>query len=163
MKQLIAFLLLSSTMLAQMDFGTPGKDTPLPEVIQGLARTITVKHFPEVNHPIQIQDNYYWKHATAIYSEESQVTIIEFGAYLFYNDKWNLRQKYPIKEFDKFFGTKGEILLQAQPYVWAKNWRVGDSLYGGWALWYFIGITPDGKPVCGYQTIYTTSDLLTSK
>ncbi|PQB03520.1 hypothetical protein [Aureitalea marina] len=165
MRQLILYLFIITSAIsqAQVNYGTPSPETPLPEVINKLERKLLVEHFPKVNHPVQIESNYYWKHATVIYSKEGPVTIVEFGAYLYYNDQWNLRQQYPIKDFDKFFGTKNEQLLQGQPYVWTENWRVGDSLFGGWALWYFIGLTPEGDRICGYQTIHTTSNLLTSK
>lgn len=165
MRQLlsIAFLLLLQALTAQTHYGTPGTDTPLPEILNGLRKAIDVEHLPKINHPIQIDKTYYWKHATAILSQESPVTIIEFGAYLYYNDQWNLRQKYPLKDLGRFFGLKNKTLLQAQPYVWTENWRTGDQLFGGWAMWYFIGLTPEGEKVCGYQTIHTTDQLLTSK
>ncbi|MEM7085038.1 MAG: hypothetical protein AAF489_02585 [Bacteroidota bacterium] len=164
MKSICTFiLLLSSTLfMAQSDYGTPTNE-PLPEKIQNLPRSIDVLHFPKENDPIKIGNRYYWKHMTSILCKESDITITEYGAYVFYNGKWNLRRVYPIKELDKTFGTKKQKMNQAEPYTWTKNYRIGDQLFGGWALWYFIGTTPDGVLVCGYETINTTSNLLTSK
>ncbi|MEL6812016.1 MAG: hypothetical protein AAFP76_11825 [Bacteroidota bacterium] len=155
-------LLVTGTLLGQRDFGTP-TDEPLPEKLQDLRRAIEVIQFPKENDPIQIGDEYYWKHMTSILCKESEIKIIEYGAYLFYNGKWNLRRSYPLKELDKTFGTKKQVMKQAEPYTWAKNYRIDKNLYGGWALWYFIGTTPDGETICGYETIHTTSHLLTSK
>lgn len=156
-------LLLSSTLLmAQSDYGRPTNE-PLPEKIQNLKRSIEVLHFPKENDPVKIDDTYYWKHMTSILCKESDITIIEYGAYIFYNGQWNLRQIYALKELDKTFGTKKQKMNQAEPYTWPKNYRTGDQLFGGWALWYFIGKTPSGEIVCGYETINTTSNLLTSK
>ena len=51
-------------------------------------------------------------------------------------------------------------MLQAQPYTWANNWRVGNQLFGGWAMWYFIGINDDGEKICGFEKINTTNKLI---
>ncbi len=155
----IILLFLSQLSLSQVTYTTP-EDGVLPEKIEHLKVGIEVIHFPKENDPIKIKDKYYWKHATAILSKNSDVTITEFGAYLYYNDQWNLRKSYDLKDLDKNFGTHKQVLKQGEPYVWAKNWRVDKTLFGGWALWYFIGINEDGHTVCGYATIHTTSNLL---
>lgn len=151
-----------SPLTAQVDYGTPPEGL-IPEKLKDLPRLIEVQHFPKINDPVKIKDTYYWKHATAIMSKESEIEIIEYGAYLYYNNTWNLRKSYALKELDKNFGTKKQKLLLGQPYTWNDNWRVDNRLFGGWALWYFIGKTPNGTLVCGYQTIHTTSNLLQPK
>lgn len=161
MKTKITLLLLLFLQIsfAQVNYGTP-KESELPEKLQGLKVSIDVMHFPKENDPIKIKDKYYWKHATGILSKESDVTITEFGAFLYYNNQWNLRKSYDLKDLDKNFGTKKQVMLQGEPYVWSKNWRVDNRLFGGWAMWYFIGTNADGETVCGYETINTTSNLL---
>lgn len=144
---------------AQRDFGTPVNDE-LPQKLKELRIAIEVTNFPKQIDPVQIKDTYYWKHNTAILCKESEIQIIEYGAYLFYNDQWNLRKSYPLKEFNKSFGTKKQVIKQAQPYTWVNNWRVDTNLYAGWAMWYFIGVTKDGEKICGYQKIETTDKLL---
>ena len=156
------FILVSLTGFSQRDWTGPTGNEPLPEKLQNIRRAISVNHFPKENDPIQINDRYYWKHATAILCKESAITITEYGAYLFYDGKWNLRKIYPLKELDKTFKTKKQQLLQAEPYTWTDNWRVDNNLYGGWAMWYFIGKTADGEIVCGYEPIHTTSNLLSN-
>lgn len=150
--------LLSLGGYSQSNYGTPPEGL-IPDKLKDLPRSIEVKHFPEVNDPVKIDDTYYWKHATAVLSKENPVEILEYGAYLYYNNQWNLRRSYPLKEL-KSFGIKDQKMLQAHPYVWTENWRVGDDLFGGWAMWYFIGQTPEGKKVCGYGKIHTTDKLL---
>jgi hypothetical protein len=152
-------LLVFQCVLSQIDYGIPKQDE-LPEKLLNIRKAIDVIHFPKENDPIKIKNQYYWKHMTSILCKESQITIIEYGAYLFYNDKWNLRKSYPLKELDKAFGTKKQQMLQAQPYTWANNWRIDNKLFGGWALWYFIGKTKDDEIICGYETIYTTNNIL---
>jgi hypothetical protein len=159
--KLVILLLIITTQHAtsQINYGTPPKDA-IPEKLSNLKVAIDVIHFPKENDPIKIDDTYYWKHSTAILCKESEIKIIEYGAYLYYNDKWNLRQSYPLKDLDKTFGTKKQMMLQAQPYVWVNNWRTDKNLYGGWAMWFFIGIDKNGVTVCGYESINTTNNLL---
>ncbi len=156
---LILCLFISQYTFSQVTYGTPKNET-LPKKIKYLKRAIQVNHFPEEVHPIKHNDSFYWKHNTAILSETSNVEIIEYGAYIYYNDTWNLRRTYPIEDFDNTFGTSQNKLQQAQPYTFVNNWRVANQLFGGWAMWYFIGKTENGDLVCGYQKINTTNNLL---
>ncbi|MFP2997463.1 hypothetical protein ABN763_16215 [Spongiivirga sp. MCCC 1A20706] len=150
----------SITLNAQRDWTGPTGNETLPNKLEGLERAIEVIHFPKQNDPIKIDNTYYWKHMTSILCKQSDITISEYGAYLFYDGKWNLRKSYPLKELDKTFGTKKQKMKQAEPYTWVKNWRVDNNLFGGWAMWYFIGKDSTGKTVCGYETINTTNNLL---
>ncbi|MCW5518656.1 hypothetical protein J1N09_02310 [Aureitalea sp. L0-47] len=161
MKGLIHITIFMFVHLAfcQADYGTPTNED-LPEILDGKRRIIEVMHFPKINDPVKIDDRYFWKHATAILCKESEITITEYGAYLYYNNTWNLRKKYPLKDLDKTFGTAKAFMEQGEPYTWAENWRVDNRLFGGWALWYFIGTTKEGEVVCGYETIHTTSNVL---
>ncbi|WP_378178912.1 hypothetical protein [Aquimarina sp. SS2-1] len=161
MKRIIILLLLtySISLSAQINYGIPINDE-LPEKLKSLRKVIEVNNFPKTIDPIKINDRYYWKHNTTILCKQSEIKIIEYGAFLFYNNQWNLRKTYPLKELNKNFGTKKEVMKQSEPYTWAKNWRSDNLLYGGWAMWYFIGITKDGETVCGYEKIETTDKLL---
>ena len=157
MKSFLTAICVLSTMTAwcQSTYETPPENS-LPKKLLEYPSGIEVVNFPKENHPIKIKNNYYWKHATTILCQESDVTITEYGAYLYYNGTWNLRRTYPLNELDKSFGTTNQVMLQGQPYVWANNWRVGKKLFGGWAMWYFIGKTSTGDTICGYGTINTT-------
>lgn len=162
MKQLLTLCLCLCTIAsasAQVDYGTPPQEA-IPAKLKNIRIAIDVLHFPKKTDAIKIKDLYYWKHITSILCTESEVTITEFGAYIFYNDQWNLRQTYPIQDLDDVFDTKQQRMLQAQPYTWTNNYRSGDTLFAGWALWYFIGETPSGESICGYETIYTSDVLL---
>jgi len=155
----ILFVFIVNCLLAQTNYGTPTNEA-LPEKLQNLKKEIVVQNFPKIIDPIKIKGSYYWKHNTLLFSKESSIKIIELGAYLFYNGKWHLRKSYSLKNLDKNFGTKRQKLLQAQPYTWNNNWRIGKQLYGGWAMWYFIGINENGEKICGYEKIHTTSNLI---
>lgn len=154
-KALYLILLCTTGLFAQIQYGTPQEDQ-LPEALTQYPRVLQVDHFPREVHPIKIDADYYWKHNTVVMSPQEEVQLVEFGAYVYYNDQWNLRKKYDLKDFDKLFGAKKQKMLAAHPYTWNDNWRVGPSLFDGWALWYFIGKTESGQLVCGYQKLYTT-------
>ena len=155
----ICLFLVACSTKGQVSSGTP-EENQIPEKLQNIRRAIEVQNFPKKNDPVKIKDTYYWKHATSILCKESDITITEYGAYLFYNDSWNLRKSYPLKELNKNFGTKKYVLKHSEPYTWEKNYRTDKQLFGGWALWYFIGTTASGETVCGYSTIHTTTNLL---
>lgn len=162
MKTIISLLWIlgaTCTSTSQVNYGTPPEGL-IPEKINGIPRNIEVVHFPKINDPIKIDQTYYWKHLTSIVCKTSEVTITEYGAYLYYNDQWNLRKSYPLKELNKNFGTKNQKMNQAEPYTWPKNYRTGAENFGGWALWYFIGTNSNGDTICGYETVHTTSNLL---
>jgi hypothetical protein len=162
MKFLITFIIsffFSISIYSQINYGTPN-EKDIPENLQKLDQKIIVKNYPKIINPIKIKNRYYWKHNTLIFSKDSKIKIIEFGAYLYYNNKWNLRKKYSLKDFNKNFGTKKQVLLKAQPYTWNNNWRTSSKLFGGWAMWYFIGLTENGNTVCGYEMIHTTNNLM---
>lgn len=135
----------------------------LPEALQNLPRLIDVAHFPEEVHPIEDAERaglYHWKHNTAVVCTSAEINILEFGAYIYYSDQWNLRVKYLPKDMDKIFRTKKALMLQAQPYTFVDNWRSGTQVSPGWAMWYFIGKTKQGERVCGYKELYTTAKIL---
>lgn len=155
----LTILLISIKCASQIKYGTP-TEQDLPEKLKNLKRDLVVKNYPKIIDPIKIKDRYYWKHNTMIFSKTDKVTIIEYGAYLFYNNKWNLRKSYPLKELNKNFNTKKEVLEKAQPYTWNNNWRTDSRLFGGWAMWYFIGTNSSGEKICGYEMIHTTINLI---
>lgn len=155
----LTLLLISVKCISQIKYGTP-TEKDIPEKLQNLQRTIVVKNYPKIIDPIKIKDRYYWKHNTMIFTKAEKVTITEYGAYLFYNNKWNLRKSYPLKELNKNFDTKKQVLEKAQPYTWKNNWRTDSRLFGGWAMWYFIGTNSSGETVCGYEMIHTTNNLI---
>ena len=152
-----SFIFFSS--LSQVKYGKPTIED-VPKKLKKLNRKIIVQNFPKIINPIKIKNKFYWKHNTVIFSKENEIKITEFGAYIYYNDKWNLRKIYALKYLDKNFGTRKQVLQKAQPYTWNDNWRTDTRLFGGWALWYFIGITEKGETVCGYEIINTTNNLI---
>ncbi len=139
---------------------------PLPNKFDGLEKGIDVSHYPSpVYASIDPDDpyTYCWKHNTTLLSEKEEITVLEGGAYIFYNDKWNLRVEYDAKDFCKLFKIKNQKMKAGEPYTFPKNWRKDKKLYGGWAMWYVIGKTKDGKKVFGIGKLDTVGELYPKK
>ena len=161
MRIAVLIALLCSSLCCFSQYGDPtGK--PLPERLADLENTLVVNHFPLVVHPFQDQKDttvYHWKHSTSVLSLEDDIIITEFGAYIFYNGKWNERVVYGPKDMDKIFKTKKARLMKGQPYTFKDNWRTGSNVFGGWAMWYFIGIDSKGNKVAGWGVLETTDQI----
>lgn len=137
-------------------------DAPLPKKFDGLPQSITIQHFPDplfATTDAAESGIYFWKHNTTVLSETEELQIEEFGAYIFYNEQWNLRVSYDAKQFDRWFGTKKGKLKAGQPYTFAENWRRDTRLIGGWAMWYVIGINAASERVCGIGKLETIGEL----
>lgn len=160
MKACITILLCLTALW--LDAQSPG-ETPLPPKLDSLKAGIIVHHFPSKVYATTDADQkkyaFFWKHNTSILSEAMDVQVLECGAYLFYNSRWNLRISYTSKDFARLFDCPGGKLKKGQPYTFTDNWRTDNRLSGGWALWYVIGEQPDGKRVFGARALETVGEL----
>jgi hypothetical protein len=135
---------------------------PFPSKFDGLDSVIWVEHFPSPVYASTDPDegnNYIWKHNSSIMSPVVDLQVEEGGAYIFYNDMWNLRVSYSAKEFSNLFHIPKGRMKAGQVYTFPDNWRYDSSLIGGWAMWYVIGQTPDGKRVYGVGKLDTVGAL----
>lgn len=142
--------------------GQSPQEAPLPEKFKGLEPLIVVDHFPspvyaskDSNEP----NTYFWKHTTTLFSSNEDITVQEGGAYIFYNQQWNLRVTYNQKEFCEFFNISKYVMKAGEPYTFIENWRRDSRLIGGWAMWYVIGDTASGKRVYGIGKLDTAGSL----
>ena len=137
-------------------------DAPLPEKFKDLTEIVLVDNFP---NPVKATtyenepNKFFWKHTTTLLSLNENINIEEGGAYLFYNNQWNLRVAYKPKEFAKLFHIPKGEMKKGEPYTFVKNWRVGPELFGGWAMWYIIGRTDSGKQVFGVGRLDTVGEV----
>ena len=160
MKQLfcILFCIIYISAISQ----TP-QHAPLPEKFENLHRGLILNHFPSPvyasSDPSQQEYQYFWKHTTSVLSTDSDIEIIECGAYIFYNQQWNLRVTYSPKDFADLFDCPNAVIKQGQPYTFKDNWRTDNRLAGGWAMWYVIGKNKEGNKVLGYEKLETVGAL----
>ena len=161
MNQIFILILAFSTLAAAQQM----PDAPLPDKIQTGCEDLSVAHFPPVVHVSTDSDRpgvFLWKHNTSVISEDD-VTMVEFGAYIYYNDQWNHRVSYGPKEFAKWFKCTKAELKGGQPYTYNDNWRSQSQIFAGWALWYFIVKDERGEQRCGFQPLYTSDQLLSNQ
>ena len=161
--RLILFFSFFLLLNLQLDAQTP-LDAPLPDALQSLPKAIEVNHFPATVYASTDEErpdfSYFWKHNTSVLSSKSDLQIIECGAYIFYNNQWNLRVKYDSKQFEDLFNCPKGNMKQGQPYTFVDNWRTDKRLMGGWAMWYFIGNTASGEKVMGYGKLETAGEMI---
>jgi len=72
--------------------------------------------------------------------------VIGAGSYIWYSAAgWQANVKLAKKEFAQRFNCKGGILEKGKRYTFEKNYRYGDQLYGGDALWYVLAKDKEEK------------------
>ena len=150
------FLLLLLPFLANAQDPQHGA---LPSKFDGMEQKLLVNHFPSpvmaTTDPDEEEGSYFWKHTTTVLSPAETVELVEFGAYIYYNNQWNLRVSYPAKDFEKLFGGTKNKLKKGQPYTYPQNWRGDTNLRGGWAMWYFIAVNSSNDTVFGVGKLWT--------
>ncbi len=140
----------------------PAETAPLPEKLAVLPQKLQVAHFPSpvlASTDPEEPGTYFWKHNSTLFSPMEDATIIEGGAYIYYNDQWNLRVSMSAKDFSKLFGVPKGVMKAGQPYTFVDNWRRDTRLYGGWAMWYVIAELPSGEKICGVGKLDTVGKL----
>lgn len=155
-------LLISFWAITHLAAQSAAEESPLPEKLAELRQGLQVEHFP---NPVLASTDpdepgtYFWKHNSTLFSPTEEATIVEGGAYIYYNDQWNLRVSMSAKEFSKLYGVQKGIMKAGQPYTFVDNWRRDSRLYGGCAMWYVIAELPSGERVCGYGKLDTVGEL----
>lgn len=155
MKHIISYIILLLTCVLSAQ---SAEEAPLPEKFHGLKESLTINHFPSPVHASVDADRkgkYFWKHNSTVFSPTEDIEIIEGGAYIFYNDQWNLRVTYNAKDFAKLFDVPKAQMKAGEPYTFVENWRGDTRLVGGWAMWYVIGTTKSGQKVYGVGKLDT--------
>ena len=143
-------------------FAQDPQTAPLPEKFDEMEALLNVAHFPSpvlASTDPDEPDTYFWKHNTSLMSQTEDVEILEGGAYIFYNNQWNLRVAMSAKDFCKLYNIPKGKMKAGQPYTFVDNWRRDTRLVGGWAMWYVIGKTASGKKVYGVGKLDTVGKL----
>lgn len=160
---IIALLLSSFTCLKAQTVWT-NKSRLLPDQLRELPVGIIMSHDPNPCYPELIEGTYYWKHHTRATATDMDLTVVECGSYIWYDESgWHVNMKYSPEDFAKAFECPSAILKVKQTYTYQKNWRFGKQAYGGDALWYIIAKDKDGKLYKGYALIETESKVLNTK
>jgi hypothetical protein len=151
---LIFFLTLSATPSSFA--ADDAKPTSLEE-LDKLPVALKVVHSPTpalaTENDAKDRPKYRWWFQTTVSSVESDVTIVEFGAYHWLNDKWvfgNFTGKpFSGKDFSEWYSCPDAIIKEGKSFTDPTNWASGPKLVAGKARWYFIGVDKKGRRVKG--------------
>ena len=148
----------------------PDKSRILPEELREIPEAIFIMHSPNPNYPEpttkkdKTKFQYIWKHSTSVISPEKDLEIVKAGSFIWYSEKgWFRNVNFDKRDFIKRFNCPKGLIQAGKKYTYKKNYRFGDQLYGGDALWYVIAKDSEGKLFKGLSIIETEATLLTTK
>ena len=141
------------------------KDTALPEMLRNIPIGIEVNHSKEIVYAEfnekdpEKRGKYKWHYETTVKSTIEDLTIIEFGAYIWANKIWSQKTIYdrPFnkEEFAKWYSCSDGELIKGKEFTDFNNWNKGNTLDGKThkTLWYFIGVNKSGEKYKGTAEI----------
>jgi hypothetical protein len=163
-KHLIFFLILSNLSFAQKAWTNHSRI--LPDTLRKIPVAISLFHDPNPNFPILNDTNgnyegkYLWKHSTFVRSEIEDLEVLSAGSFIWYSEEgWQTNVQYDKEKFAEMFSCKNGILKKGKTYVFKQNYRFGDQLYGGDAMWYVLAKDKNGKIYKGFGIIETEDEL----
>jgi hypothetical protein len=107
---------------------------------------------------------YTWWYKTTVIAIDSDVTIVEFGAFAWMNGKWInggtfTGKPYSAKEFAEWYQCPKAVLKKGKTYSDPTNWSSDFVLRAGKMRWYFVGIDAKGNRVKGEAVIETKPEI----
>ena len=152
-------------MSAQAQETWSDKTRILPDALRKIPVAILITHSPNPIYPEKTDEKnapakYVWKHSTTILSPHRDLTIIEAGSFIWYDTTgWKKNMQYTKETFAKTFDCQNGLLQAGKTYIFKENYRWGNQLYGGDALWYVIAADEEGIRYKGIALIETESTL----
>jgi hypothetical protein len=147
--------------------GCSGRDQPVAENIDPKFQEITalpvglvVTHSP---NPVKARRGglsgtaYTWVFETSVTSVEEPVTVTEFGGFGWFEGRWVFANftgiPFTAEEFADWYSCPGAKVTPGRSFTDPTNWSGDATLRSGKALWYFVGVTSDGRRVKGEAVI----------
>ncbi|MBE9661800.1 hypothetical protein [Mucilaginibacter myungsuensis] len=160
----IIFFICALTASAQQ--GWTERSRLLPDQLRNIATGILVYHSPSPVYPEPNLDattpygKYVWKHSTYAMAQTEDLEVVAAGSYIWIKDKgWMPNMKLSKDEFADEFDCKDAMLKKGRIFTFKKNYRFGDAIYGGDALWFVIAKDKQGKLYKGYGLVETEGEL----
>ena len=142
------------------------KSRALPDDLRKLPEALYIMHDPNPNYPErtiaadETNAKYVWRHSTSVFSPDKDLQVIKAGSFIWYSaEGWKTNIVYSRRDFAKRFNCPNGQILKGVTYTFEKNYRYGDQLYGGDALWYVIAKDSSGTIYKGMGLIETESEL----
>ena len=141
------------------------KNRTLPDELRKVPVAIYIQHNPNPNYPELASEGedykYVWKHMTSVISPSKDLKVIKAGSYIWYSEEgWIKNVEYNKRTFAKRFDCPNGLLKAGSKFTFEKNYRYGNNLYGGDALWYVIASDSSGNIYKGMALIETEAELL---
>jgi hypothetical protein len=132
--------------------------------LEQLPDGITVVHEPETALATltkpgnKVRAKYTWWFKTTVSAVDSDVQIVEFGAFYHDGRQWVhggtfTGRPYAAQEFTEWYSCPDAILKKAESYPDPTNWFSGPTLRDGKVRWYYVGIDTTGRRVKGEAVI----------
>jgi hypothetical protein len=167
-KALLLLLFITTNLLSAQEVWTD-RSRILPDKLRQVPTLLTIIHTPNPNYPELVGESesefkYAWKHSTTICSPVATMKIVEAGSFIWYSPSgWVENVQFDKRETMKRFNCPNGVLQKDQCYTYEKNYRFGNDLYGGDALWYIIAKDANGNLVKGFGIIETEAELKTDQ
>ncbi|MGZ3754428.1 MAG: hypothetical protein ACXVAY_00495 [Mucilaginibacter sp.] len=142
----------------------------LPDQLRNIPDGVFIYHnptpvYPEINtDTINYPGKYIWKHSTYITSTVSGLRVVAAGSYIWYSAKgWIKNIVMDNAGFAERFNCRDGRLRKGKTYVFTKNYRFGDVIYPGDALWFVIVTDEKGNRYKGIALVETEGTLKQTK
>ena len=159
-------LLLLAPLIASAQDVWNDKTRVLPDKLRKVPEALIIRHTPNPNFPQESKETdeskaaYVWKHSTSVTALDEDLEVVEAGSFIWFSENgWYENVQLTKKEFAKKFNCPNGRLVKGETFVFDRNYRYGDQLYGGDALWYVIAKNADGQVFRGISILETESEL----
>lgn len=164
--QLLGLPLLFAACSVFWQDAQPPEPTPqgiTVEELDKLPEGIVVVHEPKtalatLSGKSERRAKYTWWYKTTITTKDEDVTIQEFGAFVWLDGKWVsvgtiTGKPYGRDEFAEWYKCPKGVLRKGEAYSDPTNWSSREELQAGKTRWYFIGVDAKGKRIKGEAVI----------
>lgn len=137
----------------------------LPDKLRLIPTTLTLHHSPNPKFPELVAEpnneaNYVWKSSTTVCSPYQELEVVEAGSFIWFSPSgWQQNMLFSKEDFIERFNCPDGILKKGACYTFEKNYRYGNQLYGGDALWFVIAKDIEGKLYKGFGIIETENEI----
>jgi hypothetical protein len=161
---LIGLLLVCCTFRPYAQTAWTDQSRILPDQLRNLPTAIFMGHspspvYPALNLLAAYPGKYSWKHETEAMAKMN-LEVVAAGSYLWLGAKgWVANMKLDKSDFAKLFHCKNGRLKKNKTYTFVQNYRYGDQLSAGDALWFVIAKDQNGQHYKGIALVETESKL----
>jgi hypothetical protein len=168
MHQRITAILLV-VALANSPVGADESKPITPEELDKLPDGIKVVHEPKtalatLTGKSARRAKYTWWYKTAVSATDTDVTIVEFGAFTWRDGKWVTTgtitgKPYTGEEFAEWYKCPKATIKKGKSYSDPTNWSSEAELKAGKTRWYFIGTDAKGNRVKGEAVVELKAEI----